>query len=348
MKFFKSSLLVFIISAIALTGCGNSQEKSTKVSKATFADIDKDGVPDSIDKDNSTPFGAKVDDEGIAIDSDKDGIPDGIDKEIYSTIGSKVDSDGVAIDSDKDGVPDGIDKDDNTPFGVKVDEDGVAIDSDKDGVPDGIDKEENTPFGAIVDVSGIAIDSDKDGVPDGIDKEENTPFGAIVDVSGIAIDSDKDGVPDGIDKDNNTPFGVKVDKDGLVADTDMDGIPDFIDAEPNVHINNTISTNGRQFFIILNSLTDDNTYLSPIVKLQLVSAAKTAATNNYNIEVIIAIQSKKDKNEDMKLSTERMSTVKNFFLENSITESDLKISSKVETISPDKKLEKIKVILSKK
>ena len=321
MKIFKSSLLVFIISALALIGCGNSPEKTEKVSKSStvaIIDTDKDGVPDSVDKDNSTPMGAHVDDEGVAIDSDKDGIPDGIDKEIYTTIGAKIDSDGVAIDSDKDGVPDGLDKDDSTPMGTKVNEDGVALDSDKDGVQDGMDKQENTPTGAKVDADGVALDSDKDGVPDGIDKDDSTPMGA------------------------------KVNADGIVADTDMDGLPDFIDADPAVSIAQTVEANGRQFFIIMNSLTSDLAFLSKDITYKLDTVAKVAIKNGFKLDVVIAIQSTGDKDSDLARSASRISAVKQFLTDNNVNEKDIIISSKIETISLDKKLEKIKVVFSKK
>ena len=63
MKTLKTSMLIFIISALAFTGCGNSQpvaETATEVAEVAEEtvvlplDTDQDGVPDTIDKDNET------------------------------------------------------------------------------------------------------------------------------------------------------------------------------------------------------------------------------------------------------------------------------------------------------
>lgn len=58
--------------------------------------------------------------EAPAKDSDGDGIPDDQDDQVYSPFGAKVDDRGIAVDSDKDGVPDGIDLEPDTPEGMMV------------------------------------------------------------------------------------------------------------------------------------------------------------------------------------------------------------------------------------
>lgn len=48
--------------------------------KDMLKDSDGDGIPDYLDKEPSTPAGARVDSFGITLDSDGDGIPDHLDK----------------------------------------------------------------------------------------------------------------------------------------------------------------------------------------------------------------------------------------------------------------------------
>lgn len=48
--------------------------------KPSSGDMDKDGVPDSMDKCPDTPYGITVDQDGCPVDSDFDGIPDYLDQ----------------------------------------------------------------------------------------------------------------------------------------------------------------------------------------------------------------------------------------------------------------------------
>ncbi|MCB0523413.1 MAG: OmpA family protein [Lewinellaceae bacterium] len=59
-------------------------------------DTDGDGIIDSIDEEDNSPAGARVDTKGVTADSDGDKVPDYKDKEPYSPPGYTVDADGVA------------------------------------------------------------------------------------------------------------------------------------------------------------------------------------------------------------------------------------------------------------
>lgn len=98
-----------------------------RFNKGDDKDSDKDGVPNSRDKEPGTPEGVLVDGQGRAVDSDGDGIQDFRDKEPFSPKGAEVDRSGVALDGDNDGVIDFMDKEPNTPAGSQVDAQGRAI-----------------------------------------------------------------------------------------------------------------------------------------------------------------------------------------------------------------------------
>lgn len=185
-----------------------------------------------------------VDQHGVAKDTDKDGVPDCVDKELLSPFGAPVDEDGVALDDDKDGVANLYDREPNTPFPCEVDLLGIALDGDKDGVPNCKDDELDSPFGAPVDAFGVALDGDKDGVSDLFDFEPDSPEGCVVDKLGICNtnaksgDADGDGVPDEIDLQPETPVGARVDDWGraLVGDGDpyrnKIDLKDIVDNDP--------------------------------------------------------------------------------------------------------------------
>jgi len=59
-------------------------------------DLDKDGVPDRIDRCDNTPLGAVVDEWGCPIDSDHDGVYDGLDKCPDTPAGETVDANGCS------------------------------------------------------------------------------------------------------------------------------------------------------------------------------------------------------------------------------------------------------------
>lgn len=150
-------------------------------------DSDDDGVPDSKDLCDNTPFRVKVDRNGCPLDSDKDGIFDYKDNCDDTPEGVKVDRNGCPLDSDKDNVPDYLDICPNTPRNVAVDEFGCPKDSDDDGIADYVDKCPKTPIGVVVDQHGCPLDSDNDGVADHIDKCPNTHAGTQVDETGCPI-----------------------------------------------------------------------------------------------------------------------------------------------------------------
>ncbi len=120
------------------------------------SDSDGDGIPNDRDQCPNTPEGAKIDDNGCALDTDGDGVADYQDDCPKTPAGAKVDAKGCAIDSDKDGVPDGIDRCPGTPAGTPTDATGCAlgIDSDNDGVVDAQDQCPNTPAGTKVNAFG--------------------------------------------------------------------------------------------------------------------------------------------------------------------------------------------------
>jgi len=59
-------------------------------------DTDGDGIIDSLDDEDNSPAGARVDTKGMTLDSDMDKVPDYKDKEPYSPPGYTVNADGVA------------------------------------------------------------------------------------------------------------------------------------------------------------------------------------------------------------------------------------------------------------
>lgn len=56
-----------------------------------YADDDKDGVPNYIDRDNTTESGVRVDNKGRAIDTNKNGIPDDMESTLDARYASKSD-----------------------------------------------------------------------------------------------------------------------------------------------------------------------------------------------------------------------------------------------------------------
>ena len=59
-------------------------------------DLDRDGVPDRLDRCDNTPRGAVVDEWGCPIDSDGDGVYDGLDKCPGTPAGESVDANGCS------------------------------------------------------------------------------------------------------------------------------------------------------------------------------------------------------------------------------------------------------------
>ncbi|WP_299049514.1 hypothetical protein, partial [uncultured Polaribacter sp.] len=180
------------------------------VSSTCDPDIDKDGIPNSLD-----------------LDSDNDGIPDIVEAGGTDTNGDgKVDNlngDGTLInDTDNDGLDDLYDANNGGTAITDADSDGdgvtnrLDLDADNDGIPDVVEA-----GGTDVNGDGKAdnfADTDNDGFNDVIDGDvgndgttENTANSLIA----TGTDSDNDGVP------NSYPNG----------DTDGDGIPNYLDLD---------------------------------------------------------------------------------------------------------------------
>ncbi|MBI4364651.1 MAG: OmpA family protein, partial [Candidatus Latescibacteria bacterium] len=151
---------------------------------------------------------------GAPKDLDRDLVPDKMDRCPGTPAGARVDALGCPIDGDGDGVYDGIDACEGTPQGATVDARGCPMDQDGDKVWDGIDRCADTPSGATVDANGCPLDSDGDGVWDGTDQCAGTPTGCRVNPNGCQTDSDQDGVCDGLDQCPDTPETAKVDRGG--------------------------------------------------------------------------------------------------------------------------------------
>ncbi len=95
----------------------------------------------------------------IRIDTDKDGVPDYMDKESTTPAGSLVDGAGRALDLDGDGIRHEVDLDPFSQRGVSVDASGIEKDSDMDGVADSKDLEPDTRQGALVNFQGKHIET---------------------------------------------------------------------------------------------------------------------------------------------------------------------------------------------
>lgn len=90
-------------------------------------DQDGDGVADYFDKDNTTPAGAMVYGNGLAVDTDGDGVADVKDVEPNSPMGAEVDEEGKAADDDRDGVANVQDISPNTDTSYLVNHQGIPI-----------------------------------------------------------------------------------------------------------------------------------------------------------------------------------------------------------------------------
>ncbi len=187
-------------------------------------DADGDGVKDKKDKCANTPKGVAVSSDGCPLDMDKDGVPDYIDK-CPRYIGS-AEMFGCP-DKDKDGVADNVDICADVPGLARF---MGCPDSDGDGIEDSKDK---CPNAKGSDMFKGCPDTDGDGVEDALDKCPGSEKGIKVDVTGCTYDSDRDGVTDAEDKCPDTEKGIKVDVKGCPADTDGDGIIDSKDKCPN-------------------------------------------------------------------------------------------------------------------
>lgn len=103
-------------------------------------DMDKDGVADLYDKDNTTPAGLKVFGDGTTVDTDGDGVADASDSEVFSSKGAHVDATGKELDADGDGVADSRDLEPATEKGKLVNFQGITIKVSGDAASTGYDK----------------------------------------------------------------------------------------------------------------------------------------------------------------------------------------------------------------
>jgi len=95
-------LFVLLAASVAAPAFAQLPETLEKVDKKApcfrwpAVDLDKDGVPDRIDRCDNTPLGAVVDEWGCPIDSDHDGVYDGLDRCPDTPPGEKVDKNGCS------------------------------------------------------------------------------------------------------------------------------------------------------------------------------------------------------------------------------------------------------------
>jgi OOP family OmpA-OmpF porin len=95
-------LFVLLAASVAAPAFAQLPETLEKVDKKApcfrwpAVDLDKDGVPDRIDRCDNTPLGAVVDEWGCPIDSDHDGVYDGLDRCADTPPGEKVDKNGCS------------------------------------------------------------------------------------------------------------------------------------------------------------------------------------------------------------------------------------------------------------
>ena len=199
--------------------------------KTIEKDSDGDGVFDKEDMCPNTPANVPVDINGCPLDTDKDGVLD-YEDECPTVFGLAALKGCPEPDTDSDGdkVLDKNDKCPNTPANVLVDMNGCPADTDKDGTADFEDECPNVA--GLIEFKGCP-DTDGDGIQDKFD-ECPTVFGlaAFKGCPDSKSDADGDGVPDKDDLCANTPKGFKVDSSGCPVDTDKDGIADSEDACP--------------------------------------------------------------------------------------------------------------------
>jgi OOP family OmpA-OmpF porin len=257
-------------------------------------DADNDGVSDRNDKCSDTPAGIAVDKNGCPLDKDNDGVADYLD-ECPEVAGSPALN--GCPDRDKDGVADAKDRcpDVAGPVALRG-----CPDVDNDGVADIDDKCPNTPAGQKVDAAGCPMDNDKDGV---VNSEDRCPDAAgPVSLKGCP-DTDGDGVPD-IDDRCPTVKGNIINKGcPEIAPKDVKKIAAiagklfFENASAKLKTSSYVQLN--DLVIILNRYDATN--------LQIEGHTDSNGSDAYNI----------------KLSQERMESVKQYLTSKGIAESRL-------------------------
>ncbi|MFA6126801.1 MAG: thrombospondin type 3 repeat-containing protein [Bacteroidales bacterium] len=329
--------------------------------KARDKDSDGDGVFDKEDQCPDTPASAPVDMNGCPLDTDKDGILD-YEDECPNVAGLKefagcpdTDGDGIQdkldecptvfgtaalkgcpepdADSDGDKVLDKNDLCPNTPAGVQIDVNGCPFDADKDGIADYEDECPNVA--GLKEFKGCP-DTDGDGIQDKFD-ECPTVFGlaAFKGCPDSKSDADGDGVPDDNDRCANTPKGFKVDASGCPVDSDRDGIADSEDACPDIA--GEVELKGCPYDI-QGIIAKYNLSMQPVYfdnasfKLKpqgidnLDNLAKALSKHNgFGIELAGYCDNKGNEEYNIKLSENRVNTVKRFLESKGIPENRIRI-----------------------
>lgn len=302
--------------------------------KTREKDSDGDGVFDKTDKCPNTPANVQVDVNGCPLDTDKDGIADYEDQ--CPTVAGLKEFKGCPkpdVDSDGDKVLDKNDKCPNTPAGVQVDVNGCPIDTDKDGVADYEDECPNVP--GLKEFKGCP-DTDGDGIQDKFD-ECPTVFGlaAFKGCPDSKSDADGDGIPDKDDRCPNTPKGYKVDSFGCPLDTDKDGIPDNEDACPDKA--GAVELKGcpydiqgiiAKYHLGMQPIYFDNASFK--VKPQGIDALDNLANalsnhKNFGVELAGYCDNKGNEEYNIKLSENRVNSVKRFLVSRGIPDDRIRI-----------------------
>jgi len=301
--------------------------------KTREKDTDGDGVLDNEDNCPGTLAGVLVDDYGCPQDTDKDGIADYEDKcpDVFglAALNGCPEPD---VDSDGDKVLDKNDKCPNTPANVLVDVNGCPLDADKDGIADYEDE--------CLNVAGLkefkgCPDTDGDGIQDKFD-ECPAVFGlaAFKGCPDSKSDADGDGVTDKDDQCLNTPKGFKVDSFGCPIDSDKDGVADSEDACPDKA--GAVELKGcpydiqgviAKYHLAMQPIYFDNASfkLKPQGIDDLDNLVNALSKHeNFGVELAGFCDSKGDVEYNIKLSENRVNTVKRYLLSKGIPDNRIR------------------------
>ncbi len=220
---------------VTVSGC---IDVAAPMSRCDGPDTDGDGVVDQSDGFTGFGIGADLDGDGVGdsvdLDDDNDGIPDAVEQ------GVDTDGDGTNddrdLDSDNDGLPDVVE----AGHGVAdANHDGTVDCPGGFGANGLCDAVETTPESGTAkqppidtDMDGVAdfrdLDSDDDGISD---RGENGTGCLDATANGVCdgSDPDRDGVVGSAD--NTNGFGFGVGGYNNPPDTDNDGLPDYRDLD---------------------------------------------------------------------------------------------------------------------